>query len=370
MLIATNSLNSWVCTSVLLVEMIQMIKLKFQIRILFLLAQLISSNIVFSQQLLSFNEIDNQVRSIEPAPAADLAYALTKNYFTESQKVRAIFSWIAQHIEYKTKRTINRSPLPKIRLMKPVDSMNVNSANEYVAESVIRNQSGLCEGYARLFKTLCDYSGIQSVLITGYARGDPYHIGSKFFSNHYWNAVFVDGGWHLLDVTWASGYFTYTGEDFVKHFDDFYFFTDPDRFIQDHFPDDLQWSLLQDPKAPEEFNIAPFKQRAFIKYNISYYFPTKGVITANIGDTLMFELQSSDQESDRRKAIDTASMDSSMLLRFSSVVFLDPEINGNRIQYHFVVSSENVKWLHLTYNHDIILRYKLDIKKTKQISSK
>ena len=118
-----------------------MIKSISAIKSLVSMLLVISSNIVFSQQLLSFNEIDDQVRSIEPAPAPDLAYSITKNYFTESQKVRAIFSWIAQHIEYKTRRTIRRNSFSNIKLLKPVDSINVNSADEYVAESVIRNQS-------------------------------------------------------------------------------------------------------------------------------------------------------------------------------------------------------------------------------------
>jgi transglutaminase/protease-like cytokinesis protein 3 len=337
---------------------------RLAIKIIVSLNLVLSQNIGFSQQLLSFNEIDNQVQSIEPSPAPDLAYSLTKNYFTESQKVRAIFSWIAQHIEYKTKRTIIRKSLSNFKLLKPVDSINVNSADEYVAESVIRNQSGLCEGYARLFKTLCDYAGIQSVLITGYARGDMQHVGTKFVSNHYWNAVFVDGDWHLLDVTWASGYFTYDNQDFVKHFDDYYFFTDPDKFILDHFPDDLSWTLLQDPKAPEEFYNAPFKQRDFIKYNVIYYSPLKGIIPVSIGDTLNFELKTLDPEGDKRKAVDTASMDSSMRLKFSSVVFLKPAIVGSKIHYQFVVSSEIEKWVHLIYNNDIVLRYKLEIKKS------
>lgn len=317
----------------------------------------------FSQQLLSFNDIDNQVQSIEPSPAPELAFSLTKNYFTESQKVRAIFSWIAQHIEYKTRKTIRRKSVTNIKLLKPLDSINVNSADEYVAESVIRNQSGLCEGYARLFKTLCDYAGIQSVLITGYARGDMYHVSTKFVSNHYWNAVFVDGDWHLLDVTWASGYFTYDNQDFVKHFDDYYFFTEPRKFILDHFPDDLSWALLKDPEAPEEFHNSPFKQRNFIKYNINYYSPSKGIISASVGDTLNFELKTLDADGDKRKAVDTASMDSTMRLKLSSVVFLDPEIAGNTIRYHFIVSSGIEQWVHLIYNNDIILRYKLEIKK-------
>jgi hypothetical protein len=55
-----------------------------------------------------------------------------------------------------------------------------------------------------------------------------------------------------------------------------------------------------------------------------------------------------------------------MLAKYSSVVFLQPEIDGKKIKYEFIVSAENIKWLHLMYNNDVILRYKLNIKKGKQ----
>ncbi len=331
-----------------------------------LILLLISATIIFAQQNIGFSEIDERVRSIEPASAFDLAQKLTAPYSTQAQKVRAIFSWIAEHVEYKARHSANKnySSQKKI-LLKPIDSVVVNSADEFVAETVLRNLSAVCEGYARLFKTLCDYAGIQSVLITGYARGNMNHIGTRFFSNHYWNAVFVDSAWHLIDVTWASGYFTYYGSNFIEHFDDFYFFTSPEIFIRDHFPDDLQWTLLAAPSAPEEFYNSPFKQRSFIKYNITSIIPAKGIIETAIGDTLNFTLQTSDADADKRKSADTASLDSNMLAKYPSVVFLQPEIIGKKIKYTYIVSSADMEWLHLIYNGDIILRYELKVKKDK-----
>jgi transglutaminase/protease-like cytokinesis protein 3 len=335
--------------------------IKYVVSILFFL--LINKS--FAQQNLSFSAIDYRVQSIEPATAADLAHTLVMPYSTDIQKVRAIFSWVAQHIEYKVKKSNSRSYTSSGSIkLKPIDS-NINSADEYVAELVLRNQSGVCEGYARLFKTLCDYAGIKCTLVTGYARGDINHIGTQFISNHYWNVVFVDSAWHLIDVTWASGYFTYYSNEFIKHFDDYYFFTDPDLFIRDHFPDDLQWTLLTTPHAPEEFSNSPFKQRAFVKYNIYFFSPRSGIINAVVGDTIRIELETSDMQSDKRKSVDTASLDSNMLSKYSSVVFLKPVIDGNKMKYEFPVTSQDVEWLHIMYNNDVVLRYKLIIKKDK-----
>ena len=86
------------------------------------------------------------------------------------------------------------------------------------------------------FKTLCDYAGIQCVLITGYARSELNHVGTKFYSNHYWNAIFIDSAWHLVDVTWASGYFISHTSQFIKYFDSTYFCMSPNLFIKRSFP--------------------------------------------------------------------------------------------------------------------------------------
>jgi hypothetical protein len=333
--------------------------MKYYLLILFFSGITIS----FAQQNFSLHEIDYRVQSIEPTPAKGLAYKLTSPYPNQIQKVRAIFSWVAEHIEYNVHKSSIRNSSPgKLTLLKPVDSISNNSADEYVAEKVLRNRSGVCEGYARLFKTLCDYAGIQSALITGYARSNINHVGLKFLSNHYWNAVFIDSAWHLLDVTWASGYISLYDNKFINQFDDYYFFTAPELFIRDHFPDDLQWTLLTDPKAPDEFSNSPFKQKDFLKYNIVSFSPQAGFINASVGDTIKFELKTSDAQADKLKAADTASLDSNMLLKYPSVVFLQPVIAGNIIKYEYPVMSAGVTWLHIMYNNDIILCYKLKIK--------
>jgi len=46
-------------------------------------------------------------------------------------------------------------------------------------------------------------------------------------------------------------------------------------------------------------------------------------------------------------------------------VFLHPTIGGNKIEYSYVVDSDNIEWIHLLYNDDPILRYKLNIRKSK-----
>src|SRR5690349_18138346 len=83
-----------------------------------------------------------------------LAKSLTANLQTDRQKVEAIFRWIADNIEYRVKpgyyyRRPTRYEEDTATILKPL--------NERVAEQVLETGVAFCEGYARLFSTLCDY---------------------------------------------------------------------------------------------------------------------------------------------------------------------------------------------------------------------
>ncbi len=50
----------------------------------------------------------------------------------------------------------------------------------------------VCEGYARAFKLLCKYAGIECILVTGDSKG----VG------HMWNMVNIENDWYHVDITW------------------------------------------------------------------------------------------------------------------------------------------------------------------------
>src|SRR5437868_3019182 len=142
-------------------------KLLFSICLLFL------SSIVFSQRRsASFVLIDWRVQDIEPTSPDSLAKELTAPYSTELEKVRSIFRWITEHISYNVMRFQSR---PVVYHDDGIESADDTCAvlkplNIRVANIVLKRGVTVCEGYARLFKTLCDYAGIRSEIIDGYAR--------------------------------------------------------------------------------------------------------------------------------------------------------------------------------------------------------
>src|SRR4051812_9012973 len=136
--------------------------LKHLLRLLFTLLPVLS----FAQH----NQVSFSTTSTTNVLTSDsLARYLTAGYQTDADKVYAIFTWITDNIEYNVKRYRNISayqqstPDDDTGALKPLD--------ERIAIDVLKKRRAFCDGYARLFKTLCDYAGIRSEIVTGYANG-------------------------------------------------------------------------------------------------------------------------------------------------------------------------------------------------------
>ncbi len=326
---------------------------------------LVSGLPAFSQKNKpDFSEIDRQVKFIEVAAPAELAYQLTLHCSTDLEKVRAIFRWIADNISYRTNEVPVRKRKGKMNYEDADDSTDLKPLDERVSETVLTNRVAVCEGYARLFKTLCIYAGIQAEVINGYGKTQPHKIHQRFRSNHSWNAVLIDSAWQLLDVTWASGYISWNGNAFVRQLDEQYFLSAPEEFILEHYPDDLRWSLMEDPPLMPEFRHSPFKQKSFSKYRISSYKPAGGVIEASMGDTIQIELESSDIYNDRHISSDPF-LDIAVYATATSAVLEPQGLITKKTVYQYCVNSPTIQWLYVLYNDDIILRYKLVVKKDK-----
>lgn len=109
----------------------------------------------------------------------------------ELEKTRAIFRWIAYNITYD------------------MEGFRAGVWGKQSAETVLASRKAVCDGYARLFKALAHLAGLEVVHITGWVREEwvpregPTPLQDPNY--HAWNAVRIDGGWYLLDTTWADG---------------------------------------------------------------------------------------------------------------------------------------------------------------------
>lgn len=107
-------------------------------------------------------------------------------------------------------------------------------------------------------------ANIEARVISGYAKPYGYTIGDDVSKSdsckHLWNSVLIDGKWFLMDCTWGAGFVKPKDKKYIRWPNDFYFFTDPEIFISDHFPmmdndydTSCKWQLLEMPITLETF---------------------------------------------------------------------------------------------------------------------
>ena len=302
----------------------------------------------------NFYEIDTKVESIPVAKADTLAKQLASLGKTDREKVRAIFRWITEHIDYNVMPFGRSKKIPLQFYKEPEDSsLALPPLNERIATKVLNMGVAFCEGYSRLFKTLCDHAGIKAEIIYGYVRTNN---NRRFAVNHAWNSVYIDSAWYLLDVTWASGFVTY-GNEYIRRYNDFYFLTEPAEFIRDHYPEDLQWTLLKYPPVYREYSQSPFRYSGYLKAGVTSYFPAKGVIDVAVGDTILIELKAR-KEFRNFFVSESPILDTAQFARFSPV-----NISGEKLVLKYNITMATGEWLYVFCNEELALRYKLNVKK-------
>ncbi len=116
-----------------------------------------------------------------------LSSSLTANQTTVLGKVKAIYSWVADNIEYD---------YDKLHALERHEPAKLNTAPETLAL-----RRGVCADISNLFIALCRASGIPAVGIGGNCYDGE--NGSESKMGHGWSAAYIPGyGWIEVDATW------------------------------------------------------------------------------------------------------------------------------------------------------------------------
>lgn len=117
---------------------------------------------------------------------------------------------------------------------------------------------------------------------------------------HFWVAIRVQEAWQLLDPAWASGHIE-NGE-FVKHWDEFWWMTPPDKFIYSHFPSsDPRMCLLDESQAPksiEDFWRKPCLKGTFFRSGLEFVTDEYAVAVVKAGHTHEVKLREAKERHD------------------------------------------------------------------------
>ena len=100
-------------------------------------------------------------------------------------KIKNIHDYVADTLSYDTANANSTDPLVKGKIRSLYATLN----DTYTGKCVV------CEGYAKLFKALCDHYDIDCIIVTGQA-------GTDDKGPHMWNYVRLNEHWFLVDCTW------------------------------------------------------------------------------------------------------------------------------------------------------------------------
>lgn len=221
----------------------------------------------------------------------ELAKRIDKDFNSDYDKARAIYSWMALNIKYDFNAFLNPPRTQSFSYRNEAEKQRkIQDLNDTMLQKAFKSQKAVCEGFTLLYQHLAALVGIKSEIIRGDSKTRLADIGRKSTtSNHAWNTVLIDGKWRLVDVTWGQGYYDSTKGRMVKDFEPAYFDTEPHYFFAKHFPD--SGSYLGRKLSKEDFLNGPLIYNKAIAGDNKIIAPESGIIEVNNGDKITFQIK-------------------------------------------------------------------------------
>ena len=189
-----------------------------------------------------------------------VARDLVRGLDSDREKAQAIYRWLGENIAYN------------------VEGLYSGDLGDNSPEAVLRDRIAVCAGYARLFDAMSREVGLESEVVSGRTRTDGDELPPSLRdsdTNHAWNAVKLEGRWHLLDPTWGAGSVT-EERKFVRDPNDEWFVVDPAVFIYSHLPAEEKWQLLDSPVSRSDFENLPNLRPEFFNLGLELLEPRWG----------------------------------------------------------------------------------------------
>lgn len=179
----------------------------------------------------------------------------------ELQVSRTFFYWLARNIAFDCKAWHH----PK------QDAASASAA--------LTDRKATSEGFARLFKAMCDLAHIPCEVISGVYRFRPEDIG-KFDpeARQFWNIIQIENTKFLIDASLGGGSTDDAVRRIIPEYTDAWWLSTRMSFALSHFPDNSSDQLLEIPLTRTEFTQAPLVHPAAIAINILPGRKLKGIL--------------------------------------------------------------------------------------------
>jgi hypothetical protein len=177
-----------------------------------------------------------------------------------AQKLKLVYYWVYEHIDFDTQRFLISGPLQPLS-----------------TQETLKSGKALCYEYNGFVNMACSYLKLPGFDIEGYVKYYGFEPGGALNqNNHVWHVVYIDGKWKMIDLLWGSGALSIKGDNykFKKRLEKVYFLASPDDFLKTHLPADPVWQFQEHPLTmagftAKEDDIDGDKRGAFINYTDS-----------------------------------------------------------------------------------------------------
>lgn len=241
-----------------------------------------------------FVEVDEIVKKY-PAKVQNLetiSNLIKKDFTNDSEKARAVYSWIAFNIEFDVIAASSmKGPSDMVfsyRDEKEKKAKEIKFKEAIISKTLLSGKA-ICHGYSMLFERLSSLVGLESQIIVGNLKSDPSQIGEANLAiDHAWNAVRIDNEWKFVDTTLGAGYVSQKDDSFKPDFNDSYFFISADNLFLNHYPEEKKWITIN--KSKQDFSKLPVYYRDYFRGNYKIY-PENGIISSTVTPNFHLEIK-------------------------------------------------------------------------------
>jgi transglutaminase superfamily protein len=260
---------------------------KFLLTIVLLLnCILLATNTNAQDSNKDFHSVDDYIKklgTLDTLNMGSISVMVTQHFPDKIDKVRAIFDWIADNIDFDCKAA-------------------QSSNNDLNTDDVLKYRKTTSPGYAALFQDMCSVAGIRCLTVDGYIKNSTDDINAKPDGfTHTWDVVQLgksEEEWHYVDPMLGSGYTDKDMKTYTKAFNDNYFFANKTTFNLQCFPDNMAWQLDNSgPKNKKEFFTQPVVKDAAYLFDVSGYTPLEGDAKVKTGKPVRFTINVHNEDS-------------------------------------------------------------------------
>lgn len=243
-----------------------------------------------------FTEVDEIVRKY-PSKVSSLetiGNLIKKDFVSDSEKARAIYSWLAFNFKYDTATSGNNA----FEIIYTATTQGEKDAKEKrikddIIAKALTSDAAMCLGYSIMFERLGNLVGLKNEIVVGDLKSDLSQLGVTFHvADHSWNAVKINDEWKYVDVTLAAGFISQKDNSFKPDFNDAYFFIAEEVLLLSHFPQNKKW--ISTNKTIKDFAKLPIYYRDYFSKNYSIN-PSEGVILVKENPSLILEIKNLDE---------------------------------------------------------------------------